>query len=118
MINWFKNLFRSYTPPQPQAGEVKKELVDETIVVSTVTAAPSAEPVTITVKPDSNSEVSVTATAQSEVPVKKSRKPRSKKVEAASPLPQTVKENVESWPFPTEVPAEGAKKRGRKKKEA
>lgn len=41
------------------------------------------------------------------------RKPRAKKepvVEPVAPLPQTVAQSVEQWPFPNDKPAEGAQK--------
>ena len=44
-----------------------------------------------------------------QVEPKAPRKPRAKK-EPVAPLPQTVSQNVEQWPFPNDKPAEGVQK--------
>lgn len=115
MINWLKQLF-GVRRPAPQL-EVKKENDSEIRIVSTsYTLTDPVTTTTITLPVEVQAVNTVDVVAAQPEPAKKTRKPRAKKETTVTPLPQTVKENVEEWPFPSGVPEEGPKKRGRKKK--
>ena len=80
--------------------------------VTTVTVPPTPEPKaeTVTVVAEPAPEVqAVAAKVEEVVKPKAPRKPGAKK-EPVAPLPQTVVQNVEVWPFPNDKPAEGEKK--------
>lgn len=94
------------SPPVELPVQEVKEVLPEVVVITTpsepeVVATPVEEVVQV-------ADVIVPEPEQ-EVKPKAPRKPRAKK-ESGTPLPQTVSQNVEQWPFPDTRPAEGAQK--------